>query len=113
MATFAKALDVRGLVKYSKFSIAGILLSLSEWWFWEFICFMAEKNDLVELCVHTVSYQLIPIAFVIPLVISIGLNVRLGVLLPVNMNGVKRLAANAIKRCVSLKTRTTYTHQIT
>ena len=54
------------------------------------------KNDVVELCFHTVSYQLIPIAFVILLGISIGLNVRLGVLLPVNLNGAKLLAANAI-----------------
>jgi len=95
METFAKALDVRELKTYSKLSIAGIL-SLSEWWYWEFLCFMAGKFGLVELCVHTVSYQIIPIAFMIPLGISIGLNVRLGVLLPVNVNGAKRLAANAM-----------------
>jgi MATE family multidrug resistance protein len=95
MATFAKALDIRELMTYSKLSIAGIL-SLSEWWFWEFICFMAGKFGIVELCIHSVSYQIVPIAFMIPLGISIGLNVRLGVLLPVNVNGAKRLAAFAM-----------------
>jgi MATE family multidrug resistance protein len=91
-SVFAEAMDVRELFTFARLSIAGIL-SLSEWWFWECICFMAGKFGLVELCVHTVSYQIIPIAFMIPLGISIGLSVRLGMLLPVNVSGAKRLAA--------------------
>jgi len=48
---------------------------------------------LVEFCVHTVTYNLIPVTFMIPLGISIGLSVRMGVLLPINVDGAKRLAA--------------------
>ena len=101
LSFFAEALNVRELMTYAKLSIGGIL-SLSEWWFWECICFMAGKFGLVELCVHTVSYQIIPIAFMIPLGISIGLSVRLGILLPVNVNGAKRLAAYAMLITIAL-----------
>jgi MATE family multidrug resistance protein len=88
----AEALSFDQLAKYAKLSVGGVL-SLSEWWFWESICFIAGKFGLVDLCVHTISYQLIPIAFMIPLGISIGMIVRLGNLLPVDVNGAKRLAA--------------------
>lgn len=87
-----EALDVRELLSYAKLSIGGIF-ALSEWWFWECICFLAGRFGLVELCVHTVTYQLIPITFMVPLGISIGLSVRMGVLLPVSVDGAKRLAA--------------------
>ena len=86
------ALDINKLMAFAKLSIGGCF-SLSEWWFWESICFIAGKFGLVDLCIHTVTYQLIPFIFMIPLGISIGLSVRMGILLPVDVSGAKRLAA--------------------
>ncbi len=83
--------DIREIITFAKLSLGGIF-ALSEWWFWECICFVAGNFGIVELCVHTVAYQLIPIFFMLPLGISIGLSVRIGILLPVNVDGAKKLA---------------------
>jgi MATE family multidrug resistance protein len=95
ISLISEAIDPRGLAEYAKLSVGGVF-ALSEWWFWEAICFLAGKFGVIELCIHTVTYQLIPIAFMVPLGISIGLNVRMGVLLPVNVEGTKRLVAATV-----------------
>mmetsp|Transcript_5325 Transcript_5325/g.10148 ORF Transcript_5325/g.10148 Transcript_5325/m.10148 type:complete len:500 (-) Transcript_5325:2299-3798(-) len=99
----AEALRFDQLARYAKLSFGGIL-SLSEWWFWESICFIAGKFSLIDLCVHTISYQLIPVAFMIPSGISIGLIVRLGIILPVTVSGAKRLTAYTMIFTVILAT---------
>lgn len=96
----AEALSLDQLAKYAKLSVGGVF-SLSEWWFWESVCFIAGTFSLVDLCVHTVSYQIIPIAFMIPLGVSIGLVVRLGILLPTNVKGAKKLAGSVMIFTVS------------
>lgn len=58
-------------------SLGGIL-SLSEWWFWETVCFIVGTFGIVPLCVHTIAYNLVPLLFMVPLGISIGLTVRMG-----------------------------------
>jgi len=73
-------LDTEKLKAYAKLSLGGIM-SLSEWWYWECTCFIAGKLGVIPLCVHSVTYQIIPLIYMIPLGISIGLSVRMGQLL--------------------------------
>ena len=70
-----------GMISYAKLSIGGIF-ALTEWWYWESICFVAGKLGVLSLCVHSITYQLIPLIYMIPLGFSIGLSVRVGQLLP-------------------------------
>jgi len=65
---------------YLKLGIPGIM-AMSEWWFWEIVCFTAGAMGTEPLAAHTVAYNLIPIMFMIPLGMSIGANVRIGTLL--------------------------------
>ena len=92
MKSITDALDFGEMLAFAKLSVGGIF-ALSEWWFWECICFMAGQFGLVEFCVHSITYQLIPVLFMIPMGFSIGLTVRMGVLLQINVSGAKRLAA--------------------
>lgn len=48
---------------------------------------------VVPLCVHTIAYQLVPLLFMIPLGIMIGLTVRLGHLIAYDVPKAKKLAA--------------------
>jgi multidrug resistance protein, MATE family len=73
-------------------SIAGVL-SLSEWWFWEAMCFTAGSFGVVQLCAHTIAYNLIPMLFMIPLGTSIGLTVRMGNVIATDPAKAKMLAA--------------------
>jgi MATE family multidrug resistance protein len=86
-----KVFEKRDLIKISKLSLGGIF-ALSEWWYWESICFVAGRLGVLSLCVHSVTYQLIPLIYMIPLGFSIGLSVRMGQLLPVDVNKAKLLA---------------------
>jgi len=87
-----EALRWEGLRSYARLSLGGIL-ALTEWWFWETLCFTVGKLGVLPLCVHTIAYQVIPITFMIPLGISIGLSVQMGKLLPVSVDRAKKLAA--------------------
>ena len=42
------------------------------------MCFIAGSFGVVSLCVHTIAYNLVPLMFMIPLGILIGLTVRMG-----------------------------------
>jgi len=86
-----EAINWKGIYNYGKLGIGGVF-SLSEWWFWEIICFIAGKFGIVPLCVHSIAYQLIPLSFMIPLGISVGLSIRLGVILTQDVNKAKKLA---------------------
>jgi MATE family multidrug resistance protein len=79
-----------GMISYAKLSIGGIF-ALTEWWYWESICFVAGKLGVLSLCVHSITYQLIPLIYMIPLGFSIGLSVRVGQLLPIDVYKAKVL----------------------
>jgi len=83
-------LNQNELLSFAKLSMGGIF-SLSEWWYWESICFVAGRLGVLSLCVHSVIYQLIPLIYMIPLGISIGLSVRIGHLIPVDVMKAKYL----------------------
>lgn len=86
------ALDLQELLKFAKLGLGGTL-SLSYWWFWECLTVISSKMGLVQLLVHTIAYQCLPLLFMIPIGISIGLSARMGTLLPVSVSSTKRLAA--------------------
>ena len=68
------------VVEFLKLGVPGIL-SNSEWWFWECTCFMAGELGTASLAAHTVVYTLVPLLFMTPLGLSIGISARVGQLL--------------------------------
>mmetsp|Transcript_36266 Transcript_36266/g.79339 ORF Transcript_36266/g.79339 Transcript_36266/m.79339 type:complete len:546 (+) Transcript_36266:79-1716(+) len=87
-----ESLHPRRLAAYLRLSLGGVL-SFSEWWYWEIICFTAGKFGIVAFCAHTIAYQLIPTLFMIPLGTSVGLSVRIGNVLAHDVDRAKRIAA--------------------
>ena len=51
-----EALNWEEIKAYGELGIGGVL-GLSEWWFWEVICFIAGKFGVVPLCAHSIAYQ--------------------------------------------------------
>ena len=54
------------MMEFIHLSLGGVM-GLSEWWFWETICFVAGSFGTVAFCAHTIAYNIIPLAFMIPL----------------------------------------------
>ena len=79
-------------LRFLHLSLGGVL-SLTEWWIWEVMCFIAGSYGVEELCAHTIAYNLIPLLYIIPLGLCIGLSVRMGNLLSINVHRAGRLAA--------------------
>jgi len=48
-----------------RLAVPGVF-SMSEWWFWELVCFFAGEFGVVELASHSIAYSLIPLCFMIP-----------------------------------------------
>jgi len=85
-----EALYVPSLMSYYKLGFGG-LLSIGEWIYWESICFIVGKLGPESLSVHTIPYQLLPLLFMLPYGLSIGLNVRLGSTLPKDVEQARKL----------------------
>jgi multidrug resistance protein, MATE family len=60
--------------------------------FRETVCFIVGSFGIVPLCVHTIAYNLVPLLFMIPLGLSIGLTVRMGHVLAHNVTHAKLMA---------------------
>lgn len=86
-----EAVQWEKMMEFVNLSLGGVL-GLSEWWFWETMCFIAGSFGTVALCAHTIAYNLIPLASMIPLGLSIGTVVRIGQELPTNPQKAKRIA---------------------
>jgi MATE family multidrug resistance protein len=85
--------DRRAARRFLSLSVAGIL-SLSEWVFWEFVCFRAGRFGAVALAVHGTAYSLVPLDFMVPHGLSIGLSNGVGRLLGAGeVRQAKRLTA--------------------
>jgi MATE family multidrug resistance protein len=54
--------------------------------------FIAGSFGVVALCAHTIAYNLIPLLFMIPLGISIGLTVRMGTVIAYDAQKAKLMA---------------------
>lgn len=82
----------RPLFKFLHLGMGGVL-SMNEWFFWEVMCFSAGVFGVVELCAHTIAYNIIPLCFMVPLGMSIGLTVRMGSVITNDVDRAKRIAA--------------------
>jgi len=89
---FEQAVSWKGMYSYGKLGMGGVL-SLSEWWFWEIICFISGKFGIIPLCAHSIAYQFVSLSFMLPLGISMGLSVRLGSILTYDVSKAKMLSA--------------------
>jgi len=56
------ALDKTELKIFLKLGLPGIF-SMSDWWFWEYTCFMAGNIGVEELAAHTIAYNVIVLIF--------------------------------------------------
>jgi MATE family multidrug resistance protein len=54
--------------------------------------FIAGSFGVVALCAHTIAYNLIPLLFMLPLGISIGLTVRIGTVIAYDAQRAKLMA---------------------
>ena len=86
-----EALRWKPLLQFLGLSVGGIF-SMMEWWFFETMCFIAGSFGVVALCVHTIAYNLVPLLFMIPLGILIGLTVRMGHIIAEHPQKAKLLA---------------------
>jgi len=78
------------------------IFSMSEWWFWEVVCFLSGRFGSISLAAHTVAYTIVPISFMIPLGFSIGLATRIGALLAMKkVDLAKRVAFYAEFACMA------------
>mmetsp|Transcript_14267 Transcript_14267/g.27697 ORF Transcript_14267/g.27697 Transcript_14267/m.27697 type:complete len:544 (-) Transcript_14267:484-2115(-) len=79
------------------------IMSNSEWWFWELVCFVCGQAGTVGLAAHTIAYSLIPLSFMVPLGFCIGLSSQIGQLLAVGKVRVaKKVSTIAVLACCSI-----------
>jgi len=84
----SEACSVEKVKEYLRLGIPGIL-SMGEWWYWEVICFIAGNLGAVTLEAHSIGYNLVPLAFMVPMGIQTAATTRIGNLLA---NGRVKLA---------------------
>jgi MATE family multidrug resistance protein len=87
-----ESLALEPLKLFLHLSMGGVA-SLSEWWFWECMCLIAGSFGVVQLCAHSIAYNIIPLGFMLPLGMSIGLSVRMGSVLVYDPSRAKKIAA--------------------
>jgi len=86
-----ESVKIEPVLDFLRLSSGGVTL-YTEWLFWEAICFVAGRLGVVPLAIHSVGYQVIPVAYMIPLGLNIGMTVRMGALLSKNqVDEAKRL----------------------
>jgi len=91
-ARITEALLPKPMLDYISLSFGGVL-SLSEWWLWETVCFIVGTFGVVPLVVHSIAYNLVPILFMPTLGMSIGLTVRMGNVIAYDIVKAKLLAS--------------------
>jgi len=95
LSAISEAVSLSPMVTFISLSSGG-LLSMSEWYFWEAICFLVGHLGVVPLCIHSIAYNLIPEMFMIPLGLSIGLSIRIGHVLGESVKKAQLLAAGCM-----------------
>eukprot|EP00037_Helgoeca_nana_P037781 m.17634 g.17634 ORF g.17634 m.17634 type:complete len:498 (-) comp9396_c0_seq1:1491-2984(-) len=76
----AGTMETKAIREFVWLGFSGIV-SMTEWWYWEAAAFVAGRLGPVALAAHAVAYNVIPLAFMVPLGISIGTTTRQGNLL--------------------------------
>lgn len=69
------------------------ILSNNEWWYWEVVCVFAGRLGELSLASHTIAYNLVPLAFMLPLGLAIGVTTRIGTLLAQQRVAAARMVA--------------------
>eukprot|EP01048_Picozoa_sp_COSAG05_P005229 COSAG05_NODE_305_length_11703_cov_15.056705_1_plen_613_part_00 len=90
------AMAPTALLRYAKLGLPGIA-SMGEWWFWESIAFMAGELGELQLATHTIGYAMIPLAFMVPLAVSIAVSARIGLLLSAQRVAMARALTRLIQ----------------
>jgi MATE family multidrug resistance protein len=90
-AVLSEALRPKPLLEFISLSLGGVI-SLSEWWLWETVCFIVGTFGVVPLVVHSIAYNLVPLLFMPTLGIQIGLTVRMGQIIAYDIVKAKLLA---------------------
>lgn len=91
-------LDLEGMAKFGYLGFFGII-SNTEWWYWEAIAFIAGQCGSVELAAHAIAYNVLPMGFMVPFGMSLGLTTRVGTLLGA---GEKQMAKVVAKWAIIL-----------
>eukprot|EP00816_Leptocylindrus_hargravesii_P012572 CAMPEP_0196815912 /NCGR_PEP_ID=MMETSP1362-20130617/52583_1 /TAXON_ID=163516 /ORGANISM="Leptocylindrus danicus, Strain CCMP1856" /LENGTH=523 /DNA_ID=CAMNT_0042193055 /DNA_START=207 /DNA_END=1774 /DNA_ORIENTATION=+ len=86
------------VLQYVGLSFGGIL-TFSEWWFWEAVCFIVGTLGKIPLSIHSVAYQLTFITNAFPCAASTGLSVSLGQLLSSRNNNTDKDAKRLASAC--------------
>lgn len=86
-----KSFRCKPVQQFVSLSLGGVV-ALSEWWFWETVCFTVGSFGVIPLCVHTIAYNIVPLVYMLPLGISIGLTVRMGSVIASNADKAKQIA---------------------
>eukprot|EP00537_Pseudo-nitzschia_pungens_P016108 CAMPEP_0172406842 /NCGR_PEP_ID=MMETSP1061-20121228/72292_1 /TAXON_ID=37318 /ORGANISM="Pseudo-nitzschia pungens, Strain cf. pungens" /LENGTH=511 /DNA_ID=CAMNT_0013142629 /DNA_START=42 /DNA_END=1577 /DNA_ORIENTATION=- len=89
--SLVEALRPGPMLEFVSLSLGGVL-SLSEWWLWETICFIVGTFGVVPLVVHSIAYNLVPLLFMPILGMGIGLTVRMGHVIAYDVVKAKLLA---------------------
>lgn len=84
------ALDWPAFSLYLKLGAGGMLAS-GEWIWWEFISLLIGRLGIVALGVHTIATQVITVTFMLPYGIGTGLAIRVGAILPRNVQRAQQL----------------------
>ena len=79
----SEAFSPKRLKACLKLGIPGILAN-NEWWYWECVCVLAGELGELELASHTIAYNVVPLAFMLPLGLAIAVTTRVGNLLAQN-----------------------------
>lgn len=90
-AVLSEALKTQPMLDFISLSLGGVI-SLSEWWLWETICFLVGTFGVVPLVVHSIAYNLVPLLFMPTLGIQIGMTVRMGQIIAYDIVKAKLLA---------------------
>eukprot|EP00041_Stephanoeca_diplocostata_P015238 m.289886 g.289886 ORF g.289886 m.289886 type:complete len:512 (+) comp19973_c0_seq1:196-1731(+) len=78
--SMAEAMESKAMWEYLRLSLSG-LLSMTEWWYWEILAFLAGRLGTVSLATHSIAYNVTPLCFMVPMGLSIGTSIRVGTLL--------------------------------
>ena len=90
-ATISEALKPEPMLEFMSLSLSGII-TLTEWWLRETICFIVGTFGVVPLVVHSVAYNIVPLLYMPTLGMQMGLTVRMGHIIAYDIVRAKLLA---------------------
>jgi MATE family multidrug resistance protein len=96
-AAWRRAADGAGVRRYLRYGLGGMLMLALEWWSFEVMALGAGIMGTTHLAAHAVLANVVPLAFMLPLGISVAAGVRIG-----NLLGASRPADARRTACFAL-----------